>query len=104
MLLLPKGINSAVKKLPKLEIICNHIHPQYPAKSDRAGKRFVCGHCGWNGDADYNGSKNIAALGVLVNAPEGSEMLSCSLSKHIERAVESSTLAHERTARLCRVG
>ena len=75
---------------------CNHMHPQYPAKSYRAGKRFVCGHCGWNGDADYNGSKNIAALGVPVNAPEGSRLF-CSLQDHL-RAVESPTLAHERVA------
>jgi putative transposase len=75
---------------------CNHIHPQYPAKSYRAGKRFVCGHCGWNGDADYNGSKNIATLGVPVDAPEGSRLF-CSLQDHL-RAVESPTLAHERVA------
>jgi putative transposase len=77
---------------------CNHMHPQYPATSYRAGKRFVCGHCGWVGDADYNGAKNISALGVPVNAPEGSELLSCSLSEHILRAIESPTLVHERVA------
>lgn len=32
-------------------------------------KKFSCGHCGWNGDADLNGSKNIAALGAVVNQP-----------------------------------
>jgi putative transposase len=77
---------------------CNHIHP-VRGESYRSGKKFSCGHCGWAGDADYNGSKNIAALGVLVNAPEGSEMLSCSLSKHFERAVESSRFSCERVAR-----
>jgi putative transposase len=77
---------------------CNHIHP-VRGESYRSGKKFACGHCGWVGDADYNGSKNIAVLGVLVNAPEGSEMLSCSLSKHIERAVESSRFSCERVAR-----
>jgi len=56
---------------------CNHIHP-VRGESYRQGKKFLCGHCGWIGDADYNGSKNIAALGVLVNAPEGSG-LCCSL-------------------------
>ncbi|WP_309732975.1 transposase [Chamaesiphon sp. OTE_75_metabat_556] len=76
---------------------CNHIHP-VRGESYRSGKKFSCGHCGWNGDADYNGAKNISALGATVNAPEGSEMLSCSLSEHVLRAVESPTLAHERVA------
>jgi putative transposase len=67
---------------------CYHIHP-VRGESYRNGKKFVCEHCGWSGDADYNAAKNISALGVLVNAPRGSEMLSCCLSKHIERAAES---------------
>jgi IS605 OrfB family transposase len=82
---------------------CYHIHP-VRGESYRNGKKFVCGHCDWVGDADYNGAKMISALGVLVDAPEGSEMLSCSLSKHIERAVESSVLVHECVARLNRAG
>ena len=49
---------------------CNHIHP-VRGESYRSGKRFVCGR-GWKGDADINGSKNIAALGASVNKPEGS--------------------------------
>lgn len=65
---------------------CNHIHP-VRGESYRSGKKFSCGHCGWVGDADYNGAKNISALGVLVNAPEGSG-LSCSLHDHL-RAIES---------------
>lgn len=52
---------------------CNQIHP-VRGESYRNGKRFVCGHCGWKGDADLNGSKNIAALGVSVNKPEGSRL------------------------------
>lgn len=80
---------------------CYHIHP-VRGESYRSGKKFACGHCGWVGDADYNGSKNIAALGVLVNAPEGSG-LSCSLQDHL-RAVENSVLVHERVARLNRAG
>ncbi|MCU0545162.1 MAG: transposase [Oscillatoriaceae cyanobacterium Prado104] len=59
---------------------CYHIHP-VRSESYRNGKKFVCGHCAGSGDADYNGSKNIAALGVLVNAPEGSG-LSCYLHDH----------------------
>lgn len=65
---------------------CNHVH-SVRGESYRNGKRFVCGHCGWNGDADYNGAKNIAALGAIVNSPEGSG-LSCSLQDHL-RAIES---------------
>jgi putative transposase len=65
---------------------CNHIHP-VRGESYRSGKKFACGHCGWGGDADYNGAKNIAALGVPVDAPEGSG-LSCSLHDHL-RAIES---------------
>jgi putative transposase len=65
---------------------CNHIHP-IQGKSYRGGKSFACGHCGWHGDADLNGSKNIAALGAVVNQPEGSG-LSCSLRDHL-RAIES---------------
>jgi putative transposase len=65
---------------------CNHIHPGQ-GKFYRSGKGFACGHCGWKGDADLNGSKNIAALGAFVNKPEGSG-LSCSLLDHL-RAIES---------------
>ena len=52
---------------------CNHIHP-VKGESYRNGKRFVCGPCGWKGDADLNGSKNISALGASVNKPEGSRL------------------------------
>jgi IS605 OrfB family transposase len=65
---------------------CNHIHP-VRGESYRSGKKFSCGHCGWIGDADYNGAKNISALGAVVNQPEGSR-LSCSLHDHL-RAIES---------------
>jgi len=33
---------------------CLHIHPD-PKQSYRSGKEFKCGHCGWEGDADFNG-------------------------------------------------
>jgi putative transposase len=70
---------------------CLHIHPVRD-KSYRSGKNFKCGHCDWAGDADLNGSMLIKLLGCSVNAPRGSEMLSCSLSKHVLRAAESSHL------------
>jgi len=43
---------------------CHHI-------GDRKGKEFSCPICGWRGDADYNGAKNIADLGAVVNQPGG---------------------------------
>jgi len=49
---------------------CFHIHPEQ-GKSYRQGKRFACGHCGWVGDADVNGAKNIAILGRSINTPRG---------------------------------
>jgi len=46
----------------------------------RSNKVFKCGHCHWSGDADWNGSLNIAALGAaFVNQPRGAG-LCCSLS------------------------
>ncbi len=65
---------------------CNHIHP-VRGESYRDGKRFACGHCAWKGDADLNGSKNIAALGASVNKPEGSRLF-CNIADHL-RAIES---------------
>jgi putative transposase len=65
---------------------CNHIHP-VKGESYRNGKKFVCGHCGWKGDADLNGSRNISALGASVNKPEGSRLF-CNIADHL-RAIES---------------
>jgi IS605 OrfB family transposase len=49
---------------------CHHIHPEQ-GKSFRNGKRFKCGHCGFEHDADFNAAINIAQLGVVyVNQPE----------------------------------
>ena len=59
---------------------CLHIHP-VPGESYRTGKRFSCGYCGWHGDADENGAKNISALGLLLDQPGGSG-LACSLERH----------------------
>jgi IS605 OrfB family transposase len=67
---------------------CSHIHPGRD-ESYRSGKRFRCGHCGWLGDADLNGAKNIQTLGRLVNSPEGPGW-ACSLADHVRlRAIES---------------
>jgi IS605 OrfB family transposase len=46
----------------------------------RSDKAFKCGNCGWHGDADFNGSMNIAAIGAVVSLLRGSETLSCSIS------------------------
>ncbi len=62
--------------------VCNHI-------GDRQGKRFKCGHCGWHGDADVNGAKNIQKLGQVVNLPGGPSPLFCSLQDVVLRAAES---------------
>jgi IS605 OrfB family transposase len=56
---------------------CGHIHPT-KGKSYRNGKKFKCGHCGLEHDADVNAAKNIAALGYSVSVPE-SPGLSCQL-------------------------
>ena len=60
---------------------CLHIHP-VRGESYRSGKKFRCGHCGWVGDADENGAKNIATLGLLLDQPRGSG-LACSLEQHV---------------------
>jgi putative transposase len=80
---------------------CLHVHP-VKGQSYRSGKRFKCGHCGFVGDADSNGSMNIAALGVPVNALEGS-ILSCNLQEHI-RAITSPRYIVSRQAKQLAVG
>jgi len=55
------------------------VEPAYTSKTchqchhvgDRNGKEFSCPICGWSGDADFNGAKNIADLGAVVNQPGG---------------------------------
>jgi putative transposase len=61
---------------------CLHIHP-VKGKSYRSGKTFKCGHCGWHGDADFNGANNIALVGLSINQPGGTG-LSCKLSRTIK--------------------
>ena len=69
---------------------CNHIHP-VKGESYRSGKSFTCGHCGWCGDADLNGAKNISALGAVVNQPGGSG-LACSLNRHVLGLLKTSSM------------
>jgi putative transposase len=52
---------------------CGHVHP-VKGKSYRNGKKFKCGHCGFEHDADVNAAKNIAALGRAVTSPESPGM------------------------------
>ncbi len=66
---------------------CLHIHP-LRVESYRSGKSFRCGHCGWHGDADVNGAKNISAIGHLLAVPGGSG-LACSLSDHVSGLLKS---------------
>jgi putative transposase len=74
---------------------CHHIHP-VKGSSYRSGKTFKCGHCGWVGDADFNGAMNIAIIGAFVSKPRGSG-LSCSLSEDVSGLPQFSSL-------LCAVG
>lgn len=46
---------------------CHHCHHI----GNRNGKEFSCPSCGWSGDADFNGARNIADLGAVVNQPGG---------------------------------
>jgi len=52
---------------------CRHVHPE-KGKSYRNGKKFKCGHCGFEYDADVNAAINIADLAVPVSAPESPGM------------------------------
>lgn len=61
------------------------VNPAYTSKSchkclhigNRNGKSFRCVNpeCNWKGDPDYNGAKNIAALGRTINTPGGSGLV-----------------------------
>jgi len=86
-----KGIKEGVKVVA--------VNPAYTSLSChccwhigiRTDKKFKCSNkvCGWVGDADENGSKVIALLGLSVNQPRGSKLLSCEINF---RATESSAL------------
>ncbi len=66
------------------------VNPAYTSLSchkclvigERNGKRFSCPTCG-KFDADYNGAKNIQALGAIINRP-GGPGLSCRLKTEVQ--------------------
>jgi IS605 OrfB family transposase len=63
---------------------CGHVHPETDSKkSYRHGKKFKCGHCGFEHDADINAACNIAALGRSVSSPE-SPGFSCRLEGQLD--------------------
>ncbi|WP_016876032.1 RNA-guided endonuclease InsQ/TnpB family protein [Chlorogloeopsis fritschii PCC 9212] len=64
----------------------------------RSDKRFKCTNeaCSWSGDADFNGSKNISAIGaVFVNQPGGSNCLCCELSTDSSGLLKAHTVPHK---------
>ncbi|MEQ9626370.1 RNA-guided endonuclease InsQ/TnpB family protein [Coleofasciculus chthonoplastes] len=83
-----KGIKEGVEVLA--------VNPAYTSQTChcclhiglRSNKSFQCSNsrCGWTGDADDNGSKMIALVGLSVNQPRGSELLACPINS---RATES---------------
>ena len=46
-------------------------------------ERFSCSNCKNKCDADYNGSKNIAALGSLINRPRGTGLF-CEIKHEVQ--------------------
>jgi len=81
-----KGLASGVRVLAVSPVYtsqtchnCLHIHP-VKGKSYRSGKKFSCSDCGWTGDADLNGAKNIQKLGHFLAVP-GGPMIACSLNR-----------------------
>jgi putative transposase len=54
----------------------------------RSNKSFKCSNtrCGWIGDADENGSKMIAKVGLSVNQPRGSQLLACPITEGLLKA------------------
>jgi putative transposase len=60
---------------------CRHIHP-VKGNSYRNGKKFKCGHCSLEHDADVNAAINIADLGASVSTPESPGM-TCLLEERV---------------------
>ncbi len=81
------------------------VNPAYTSKSchkclhigNRSGKKFSCSNtaCNWKGDSDYNGAKNISALGLTINQPGGSG-LACRLRNGSVEYFQLSLFANER--------
>ena len=73
------------------------VNPAYTSKTchkcghigNRSGKQFVCKNpeCMNRCDPDYQGAKNIAALGVYINNPGGSS-LACRLKTGVREYVQ----------------
>lgn len=78
-----KGIKEGIEVLA--------VNPAYTSQSChcclhiglRSNKSFKCSNktCGWIGDADENGSKMIALVGLSVNQPRGSQLLACPITE-----------------------
>ncbi len=89
-----KGVKEGVEVLA--------INPAYTSQTchcclhigHRSNKSFKCSNvrCAWIGDADENGSKMIALVGLSVNQAGGSELLACPISS---RATKSSFLINQ---------
>ena len=73
------------------------INPAYTSKTCncclhiglRSNKSFKCSNtakCGWIGDADDNGSKMIALVGLSVNQAGGSQLLACPITEGLLKA------------------
>ena len=72
------------------------VNPAYTSQSChcclhigvRTQKKFKCSNqvCGWIGDADENGSKMIALVGLSVNQPRGSQLLACPITEGLPKA------------------
>ncbi len=83
-----KGIKEGVEVIP--------VNPAYTSKTChcclhiglRSNKSFKCtnSRCDWIGDADENGSKMIALVGLSVNQPRGSQLLACSITEGLPKA------------------
>ena len=55
----------------------------------RSNKSFKCSNnvkCGWISDADKNGSKMIALVGLSVSQPGGSQLLACPMTEGLQKA------------------
>jgi transposase len=84
-----KGIKAGV------EVVA--VPPQYTSQTCkeclhiglRSDKTFKCGNCGWHGDADFNGSMNIAAIGAVVSMLRASRMLRKRGSDSLSCAINS---------------
>ncbi|WP_293354404.1 MULTISPECIES: hypothetical protein [unclassified Microcoleus] len=55
----------------------------------RTQKQFKCSNqaCGPIGGADVNGSKMIALVGLSVNQPRGSQLLACTITEWLPKAL-----------------